>query len=83
MQGRLARVTLDNLAPGAIGTERNAAVLDDADHRSRVKAQIPARRRIGLPEDCTGASLRLCSDAGSYVTGSTIADGGVARGMTG
>ena len=69
-------VTLNNLAPGAIGTERNAAVLDDPAYRARVEEQIPAKR-IGIPQDCVGACLLLCSEAGAYITGSTLfADGG-------
>jgi NAD(P)-dependent dehydrogenase (short-subunit alcohol dehydrogenase family) len=69
-------VTLNNLAPGAIGTERNAAVLQDAAYRSRVEAQIPARR-LGVPDDCVGACLLLCTEAGSYITGTTLfVDGG-------
>jgi glucose 1-dehydrogenase len=69
-------VTLNNLAPGAIGTERNAAVLDDPAYRARVEEQIPAQR-IGIPQDCVGACLLLCSEAGAYITGSTLfADGG-------
>jgi NAD(P)-dependent dehydrogenase (short-subunit alcohol dehydrogenase family) len=69
-------VTLNNLAPGAIATERNAAVLDDAAYRRRVEVQIPAER-LGMPEDCVGACLLMCSNAGSYITGSTLfVDGG-------
>ncbi len=69
-------VTLNTLSPGAIATERNAGVLSDPDYRARVEAQIPARR-IGAPQDCIGACLLLCSDAASYITGSTIfVDGG-------
>jgi glucose 1-dehydrogenase len=69
-------VTLNNLAPGAIATERNAAVLDDAAYRRRVEVQIPTQR-LGIPEDCVGACLLMCSNAGSYITGSTLfVDGG-------
>jgi NAD(P)-dependent dehydrogenase (short-subunit alcohol dehydrogenase family) len=69
-------VTLNNLAPGAIATERNAAVLDDAAYRVRVEAQIPTQR-LGIPQDCVGACLLMCSNAGSYITGSTLfVDGG-------
>jgi NAD(P)-dependent dehydrogenase (short-subunit alcohol dehydrogenase family) len=69
-------VTFNNLAPGAIGTERNAAVLEDAAYRVRVEAQIPAHR-IGSPSDCVGACQLLCSDAGAYISGSTLfVDGG-------
>jgi glucose 1-dehydrogenase len=69
-------VTFNNVAPGAIATERNAAVLSDSIYRARVEAQIPAHR-IGSPRDCVGASLLLCSDAGAYITGSTLfVDGG-------
>jgi glucose 1-dehydrogenase len=69
-------VTFNNLAPGAIATERNAAVLGDPAYSARVKAQIPAYR-IGAPQDCVGACLLLCSGAASYITGSTLfVDGG-------
>jgi NAD(P)-dependent dehydrogenase (short-subunit alcohol dehydrogenase family) len=69
-------ITLNNIAPGAIGTERNAAVLDDPAYRDHVEAQIPSHR-IGAPRDCVGATLLLCSDAGAYITGSTLfVDGG-------
>jgi glucose 1-dehydrogenase len=37
-------VTLNNVAPGAIGTERNATVLADPAYRARIEAQIPMRR---------------------------------------
>lgn len=69
-------ITFNNLAPGAIATDRNAAVLADAGYRARVEAQIPAHR-VGVPQDCVGACLLLCSDAGAYITGSTLfVDGG-------
>ena len=69
-------ITVNNLAPGAIETDRNAAVLKDAAIRDRVIAQIPVGR-IGIAEDCVGAALLLASDAGSYINGTTLrVDGG-------
>ena len=33
---------------------------------------------IGRPEDCGGAAVLLCSDAGQYITGQTLfVDGGL------
>lgn len=70
-------VTMNNVAPGFIETPRNADVLGQAGMRDTVKALVPAQR-IGLAEDCAGAVLLLCSEAGSYLNGADIAvDGGL------
>jgi len=70
-------VTLNNLAPGVIGTDRNLQRLGDADYEKVVLGKIPAAR-IGQPEDCIGAALLLCSEAGRYITGQTLSvDGGL------
>jgi NAD(P)-dependent dehydrogenase (short-subunit alcohol dehydrogenase family) len=38
-------------------------------------------RHEGRPEDCTGAVLLFCSEAGRYITGVDLAvDGGMALG---
>lgn len=70
-------VTVNNIAPGAIATPRNASVYNDAEKRQQVEASIPVGR-FGTPADCAGAVLLLCSDEGSYITGADIViDGGM------
>lgn len=70
-------ITVNNLAPGVIATPRNNAALADPVYAAQVMAGIPAGY-AGAPEDCAGAALLLCSDAGRYITGSDfIVDGGM------
>ena len=69
-------VTINNLAPGVIGTDRNAMVMDTAEKREKLLQRIPVGF-VGEPRDCAGATLLLCSDAGRYITGTEIlVDGG-------
>jgi glucose 1-dehydrogenase len=69
-------VTVNNLAPGAILTERNADVFADPANRERVEGRIPVGR-LGAPDDLIGAALLLCSEAGRYITGADLfVDGG-------
>jgi glucose 1-dehydrogenase len=70
-------VTLNNLAPGVILTDRNTEALTDTTYAEKVLAKIPAGH-IGEPADCAGAALLLCSDAGRYITGQNLfVDGGM------
>ena len=70
-------VTVNNVAPGAIDTPRNAAVCEDPEKRAAVEAKIPVGR-FGTPEDITPAVLLLVSDEGAYITGSELLiDGGM------
>ncbi len=70
-------ITFNVLAPGVIATDRNTEALADSAIVEKLMSVIPARR-FGTAEDCAGLALLLCSDAGSYITGSDIA---VAGGM--
>lgn len=70
-------VTINGLAPGVIDTDRTRERIVDDEYRRKVMSWIPTGR-IGEPEDCAGAALLLCSDAGSYITGHNIfVDGGM------
>lgn len=70
-------VTVNNLAPGVIGTPRNDDALADPAYLARVMSGIPAGR-IGTVEDCVGIALLLCSEHGAYLTGQTLfVDGGM------
>lgn len=70
-------ITINNVAPGAIATPRNAAVYDDPALRASVEAKIPCGR-FGTPAEISPAVLLLCSDEGAYITGSEIViDGGL------
>lgn len=70
-------ITVNNVAPGAIATPRNAEVLSDPEAKKRVESKIPCGF-VGMPEDISPAVLLLCSEEGRYITGiDLIADGGM------
>ncbi|MBI5821512.1 MAG: SDR family oxidoreductase [Verrucomicrobia bacterium] len=71
-------ITINNLAPGVIMTDRNVPALADEAYAARVRNMI-ALREFGEPSDCAGAALLFCSDAGRYITGVDLfVDGGMA-----
>ena len=70
-------ITVNNIAPGAIETPRNDRALSDETFRKKVEASIPVGY-VGRSKDMNGAAVLLCSDEGSYITGSEIiVDGGM------
>ena len=70
-------VTVNNVAPGVIETPRNFEALADKEYAKHVMNGIPCGY-AGLPTDCSGLVLLLCSEAGRYMTGEDIyIDGGM------
>ena len=69
-------VTVNNVAPGVIYTDRNVEALSDEEYAKKVTASIPVGF-YGMPEDCAGIVSLLCSEEGRYITGQSIyVDGG-------
>lgn len=68
-------IRVNAIAPGYIHSEMTDALLASPKGKKMI-ANTP-QQRAGNPEDLDGALLLLCSDASSYMTGSTITvDGG-------
>lgn len=75
---QLARngITVNNVAPGVIYTDRNVEALSDPVYAKKVTDSIPVGF-YGEPKDCAGIVSLLCSEDGRYITGQSIyVDGG-------
>ena len=69
-------ITVNCIAPGPFLTDLPAGLLN-SDQKKQF-ADRTALGRWGKPEELAGSALLLASDAGSYITGSTlVVDGGV------
>ena len=70
-------ITINAIAPGAIETPINRALLNDPKKLSDLLDHIPLRR-LGKPEDVAGLAAFLASSDADYVTGATyLIDGGL------
>ncbi|MCC7179164.1 MAG: glucose 1-dehydrogenase [Acidobacteria bacterium] len=70
-------IAVNNIAPGAIETPINTALLNDPRKLGALLNQIPLSR-LGQPEDVAGLAVFLAGDEAAYVTGSTfVVDGGL------
>ena len=71
------RITVNAVAPGAIQTPINKALLDDKPKLDALLGNIPLRR-LGQPADVAGAVAFLASADADYITGTTLfVDGGL------
>lgn len=69
-------ITVNNVAPGVINTDRNVEALSDPVYAQLVMDTIPAGF-YGEPEDVASIVALLCSEEGRYITGQSIyVDGG-------
>ena len=69
-------ITVNNVSPGVIYTDRNIEALSDPVYAKKVTDSIPAGF-YGKPVDCAGMVSLLCSEQGRYITGQSIyIDGG-------
>ncbi|WP_415846135.1 SDR family oxidoreductase [Stutzerimonas zhaodongensis] len=70
-------ITVNNVAPGAIETPINQALMNQPEKLESLLDNIPAKR-LGQPHDVAGAVAFLASDDADYVTGTTLViDGGL------
>ena len=65
-------VTVNNLSPGLVATERNRWRRADAEAWKQIERDSSPMRRAGRPDEMAGAALLLCSDAGSFITGADL-----------
>jgi len=76
------KITANNIAPGAIATPINQAVLKDQQETQNALEEIPLRR-FGKPEEVASVAVFLASAEADYVTGSTYyIDGGMTQDVT-
>ena len=69
-------ITVNNVAPGVIYTDRNVDALSDPEYAKQVTDSIPLKF-YGAKEDCSYIVRLLCSEEGRYITGQSIfVDGG-------
>ncbi len=72
LENAASGVTINNIAPGLVETDRNAFRRKDIDGWNRLARAANPMRRAGQPADIVGAALFLASDSAAFVTGATI-----------
>ena len=62
-------VTINNLSPGLVATERNKWRRVDSAVWEEIQRTSCPMQRAGEAREIAGAALLLCSEAGSFITG--------------
>ena len=76
------KINVNNIAPGAIATPINQAVLNDPVAMKNAVSEVPWGR-FGRPEEVASVAVFLASEEAEYVTGSTYyVDGGLTQQVT-
>jgi gluconate 5-dehydrogenase len=71
------RITVNTISPTFVATAQAASLLADEEFRAGLERRIPLHR-IAETDDVVGASLLLCTEAGSFITGQILTlDGGL------
>jgi gluconate 5-dehydrogenase len=69
-------ILVNSISPGWVDSDLTKGLRENPARRDALTRQI-ALGRLGRPEEIVGAAIYLCSDAASYVTGTTLCiDGG-------
>ena len=69
-------ITVNGISPGPIGTEMNAAVMNNPEANTQFLASLPVGR-WGKPEEIGSLACYLCSPDAGFITGTDIMiDGG-------
>ena len=72
-------ITINNVAPGAVKTPINTALLENKEKMAELRKNIPLGY-VGSVEDISGLVAFLASDEAAYVNGATFTiDGGLSR----
>jgi NAD(P)-dependent dehydrogenase (short-subunit alcohol dehydrogenase family) len=70
-------IRVNVIAPALIETPMAQRAAHDEAILHFLRSKQPLRQGPGLPEDCAGAAVFLCSDAASFITGAVLpVDGG-------
>jgi NAD(P)-dependent dehydrogenase (short-subunit alcohol dehydrogenase family) len=65
-------VTINNLSPGLVMTERNRWRRQDAAVWAEIQRTSAPMQRAAEPREMAGAALLICSEAGSFMTGADL-----------